>query len=30
MGHATIIDTDLNKGIEKAKKVKKLIQIKTK
>jgi hypothetical protein len=30
MGHATITDTDLKKGIEKAKKVKKLIQIKTK
>jgi 5-(carboxyamino)imidazole ribonucleotide synthase len=30
MGHVTITDTDLEEGLEKIKKVKKLIQIKTK
>ena len=30
MGHATITDTDLTEGLKKAKKIKKLIQIKTK
>ena len=29
MGHATILDTDLSRGIEIAKSVKKIIRIKT-